>query len=89
MFADADEMIEQGKFQHRMLHRSNAECAVMEICCCAWWRLGSDQSAVGLVGPVWVLLELAACGPLGRGRISMTLESIRSSTKCEVSSRFS
>jgi hypothetical protein len=25
MFADADEMIEQGKFQHRMLHRSNAE----------------------------------------------------------------
>jgi len=30
MFADADEMIEQGKFQHRMLHCSNAECAVME-----------------------------------------------------------
>jgi len=29
MFADADEMIEQGKFQHRMLHRSNAERAVM------------------------------------------------------------
>ena len=57
-----------------MLHRSNTECVVMEICCCAWWRLGSDQSIVGLVEPVWVLLELAACGPLGRRRILMTLE---------------